>query len=347
MSEILTKGWAAYDEAANFKPITFKRAALKDDEILLKTLYCGICHSDIHAARNEWGVTKYPIVPGHEIVGEVVQVGKNVKEFKIGNKAGIGCLINSCGECEACLNSNEQFCQKGAVWTYNSVDYFNNNEITKGGYSNYIKVHKDFAINIPENAPLELIAPLFCAGITTYSPLKFSKVSKGMDVAIAGFGGLGVMAFKYAKAMGANVSVIARNDTKKQIALELGASNYYNDINNVDKRFDVIISTIPSKYDVLAYARVLKYGGEMAIVGLPPIDEKVSISLNALIRVSHKKIYGSLIGGIKETKEMLEFSLKHEIYPEVKIISVEDINKAYDDLLNNSSSFRYVIKFDE
>ncbi|MBZ7990417.1 MULTISPECIES: NAD(P)-dependent alcohol dehydrogenase [unclassified Campylobacter] len=347
MSEIITKGFAAYDENANFKPITFKRSALRDDEILIKTMYCGICHSDIHAAKNEWKATKYPIVPGHEIVGLVVEIGKNVKEFEIGNYAGIGCLINSCGECDACLNSNEQFCQKGAVWTYNSVDYFNNSEITKGGYSNYIKVHKNYAIKVPNNAPLKLIAPLFCAGITTYSPLKFSKVSKGMDVAIAGFGGLGVMAFKYAKAMGANVSVIARNDTKKEAAIKLGASNYYNDINKVDKKFDVIISTIPSKYDVLAYARTLKYGGEMAIVGLPPINEQVSISLNALIRVSHKKIYGSLIGGIKETKEMLEFSLKHSIYPEVKIIKPDEINKAYDDLLNNSNSFRYVIDFNE
>lgn len=345
MSEILANGWAAYDKNAVFKPINFTRSALKDNEILLKTLYCGICHSDIHAAKNEWNKTIYPIVAGHEIVGLVTQVGKNVKEFKVGDYAGIGCLINSCKKCDACISSKEQFCENGAVWTYNSKDY--DGSITKGGYSNNIKVNEHFAIKIPKNAPLELIAPLFCAGITTYSPIMFSKVSDKSNVAIAGFGGLGIMGFKYAKALGAKVSVIARNNKKKQFALDLGASNFYNDVNCVDEKFDFILNTIPSKYEVNDYIKLLKYGGEMAFVGLPPIDDNVSIKLNDFIRLSHKKIYGSLIGGIKETKEMLEFSLKHKIFPEVKLIKAEQINEAFDDLLNNSSSFRYVIDFND
>lgn len=345
MNKITTLGWAAYDEKAVFKPIKFSRNALKDNEILLKTLYCGICHSDIHAAKNEWNKTTYPIVPGHEIVGIVTKVGKNVKDFKIGDYAGVGCLIDSCGECEACINSKEQFCEKGAVWTYNTLDY--DKEITKGGYSNNIKLNEKFAIKIPKDAPIKLIAPLFCAGITTYSPLKFSKVSSGKSVAIAGFGGLGVMAYKYAKAMGAEVSIIARNDKKRQIALTMGAKNYYSDVKNVDDKFDVIISTIPTKYDVLDYVKLLKWGGELAIVGLPPVKDELNLNVNSLVRLSHKKIYGSLIGGIKETKEMLDFSLKHNIFPEVKIIKAEQINEAFDDLLNNSSDFRYVIEFDE
>lgn len=344
---ILTNGWAAYDEKAIFKPIKFKRSALKDNEILLKTLYSGICHSDIHQAKNEWGRTIYPIIPGHEIVGEVIEIGKNVKDFKIGDYAGIGCMINSCKTCEACLESKEQFCENGVVWTYNSCNHYDDNEITKGGYSNKIKVREDFAIKIPQNAPLNLIAPLFCAGITTYSPLKFSNIKNNDNVAIAGFGGLGIMGFKYAKAMGANVSIIARNNKKKDIALKLGANEYFDDVKKINKKFDMILITIPAKYDINDYLKILKYGGEIAIVGLPPINEDVSIKVNQLIPMANKKVYGSLIGGIKETKEMLDFSLKHKIYPEVKLIKANEINQAYDELLNSGSDFRYVIDFNE
>lgn len=343
MSEIFTKSYAAFDENAIFKPYTFYRHKLDDNEILIDIKYSGICHSDIHTVKSEWGKAHYPCVPGHEIVGVVSAIGKNVTKFSVGDIAGIGCLVNSCGECEACKNSFEQFCSKGAVWTYNSKDYFHSNEITKGGYSDKITVSEKFAIKVPKDAPLEKVAPLFCAGVTTYSPLVFSKVKEGMNVGVAGFGGLGVMALKYAIKMGAKVSIFARSNKKEQKAYELGASAFYTDTKDVKESFDFIISTIPTKYDISDYLRLLKIGGEMAVVGLPPLEDDKGINIDTLVHVANKKLYGSLIGGIKQTEEMLEFSLKHEIYPEVKIIKASEINEAYSELLSGNGDFRYVI----
>ncbi|MBK1972443.1 NAD(P)-dependent alcohol dehydrogenase, partial [Campylobacter sp. TTU_617] len=343
---IQSKGYAMLSKDAKFTPFDFSRHAIGDNDILIKILYAGICHSDIHTARSEWGEAIYPCVPGHEIAGEVIAVGKNVSKFKVGDYAGVGCMINSCGECDACKRSQEQFCEQGkTIYTYNSKDCFHNDEITYGGYSNNIVVSEKFAVCVPKDAPMEKVAPLLCAGITTYSPLKFSNVKEGSSVAIAGFGGLGMMAVKYAIKMGAKVSVFARNENKKADALAMGVSSFYTstDKNIVKERFDFIISTIPTAYDPVAYIELLKFGGEMAIVGLPPLENEININIKELIFKAGKKVYGSLIGGIAETQEMLDFSLKHQIYPEIELIKPNEIDKAYENLTSGKAKFRYVI----
>ncbi|HEB9422978.1 TPA: NAD(P)-dependent alcohol dehydrogenase [Campylobacter jejuni] len=343
---IQSKGYAMLSKDAKFTPFDFSRHAIGDNDILIKILYAGICHSDIHTARSEWDEAIYPCVPGHEIAGEVIAVGKNVSKFKVGDYAGVGCMINSCEECDACKRSQEQFCENGkTVLTYNSKDCFHDNEITYGGYSNNIVISEKFAICVPKDAPMEKVAPLLCAGITTYSPLKFSNVKEGTSVAIAGFGGLGMMAVKYAVKMGAKVSVFARNENKKADALAMGVSSFYTstDRNIVKERFDFIISTIPTAYNPVAYLELLKFGGEMAIVGLPPLENEININIKELIFKAGKKVYGSLIGGIAETQEMLDFSLKHQIYPEIELIKPNEIDKAYENLTSGKAKFRYVI----
>ncbi|EGO9807784.1 NAD(P)-dependent alcohol dehydrogenase [Campylobacter coli] len=343
---IQSKGYAMLSKDAKFTPFEFTRHAVGDNDILIKILYAGICHSDIHTARSEWGEAVYPCVPGHEIAGEVIAVGKNVSKFKVGDYAGVGCMVNSCGECEACKKSQEQFCEKGqTIYTYNSCDIFHDNENTYGGYSNNIVVSEKFAVCVPKDAPMEKVAPLLCAGITTYSPLKFSNIKEGSSVAVAGFGGLGMMAVKYAVKMGAKVSVFARNENKKADALAMGVSSFYTscDKNAVKERFDLIISTIPTPYNPAIYLDLLKFGGEMAIVGLPPHEVAPSISVITFVHKAGKKVYGSLIGGIAETQEMLDFSLKHKIYPETELITSKDIDKAYENLTSGKAKFRYVI----
>ncbi len=345
-NRIASKGYAMFSKDAKFTPFEFSRHAIGDNDVLIKILYVGICHSDIHTARSEWGEAVYPCVPGHEIVGKVIALGKNVSKFKIDDYAGVGCMVNSCGECEACKRSQEQFCEKGqTIFTYNSCDIFHNNENTYGGYSNNIVVNEKFAICVPKDAPIDKVAPLLCAGITTYSPLKFSKIKEGSNVAIAGFGGLGMMAVKYAVKMGAKVSVFARNENKKADALAMGVDFFYTstDKNLVKERFDLIISTIPTPYNLSQYLDLIKFGGEFAIVGLPPIRDGVGISINELVHKAGKKVYGSLIGGIAETQEMLDFSLKHKIYPETQIITPKEIDKAYENLTTGKAKFRYVI----
>ncbi len=339
---IKAKGYAMLSKNAKFTPYEFTRHSIGDNDILIKILYAGICHSDIHTARSEWGEAIYPCVPGHEIAGEVVAVGKNVSKFKVGDYAGVGCMVNSCGECETCKISQEQFCQR-AVFTYNSVDIYHGNENTYGGYSNNIVVSERFAICVPKDAPMEKVAPLLCAGITTYSPLKFSKVKEGSKVGVAGFGGLGMMALKYAVKMGASVSVFARNENKKDEALQMGAKSFYTSTDKVKERFDLIISTIPTPYDPVAYMELLKFGGELAIVGLPPYELAPKISVIDIVYKAGKKVYGSMIGGIAQTQEMLDFSLKHKIYPETELIKPSQIDEAYEKLTSGKAKFRYVI----
>lgn len=342
---ISAKGFAVAHKSDTFKPFSFSRHALGKGDILIEILYAGICHSDIHSARSEWREGIYPMVPGHEIAGRVVAVGSEVSKFKVGDFAGVGCMVNSCGECEPCKASNEQFCDGGAVFTYDCIDRFHGDEPTFGGYSNNIVVSEKFAIIVPKDAPLDKVAPLLCAGITTYSPLKFSAVKKGFKVGVAGFGGLGVMALKYAKEMGAEVSVFARNRDKEAIALNLGAKALYTteNLREVKERFDLIISTIPTAYKPMEYVRLLAYGGEFCVVGLPPSEISPSINIAQLVRSGHKRIYGSIIGGIKETQEMLDFSLMHGIYPETEIISADKIDEAYHKLTTGKAKFRYVI----
>ena len=340
---ITAKGYAVGSKSDNFKPFEFSRHSMGENDILIEILFAGICHSDIHSARSEWRDGIYPMVPGHEIAGQVVAVGSKVTKFKVGDYAGVGCMVNSCGECEPCKISHEQFCERGFVSTYNDKDYFHDDEVTYGGYSNNIVVSEKFAVTVPKDAPLEKVAPLLCAGITTYSPLKFTGVKKGDIVGVAGFGGLGSMAVKYAIQMGADVYVFARNKNKKKEALEMGAKDLFSSTKDANIRFDLIVSTIPTGYDVNDYIDLLKHGGEMAIVGLPPTDAKQKIDFTRLVFSAQRKVYGSVIGGMKETQEMLDFSLKHKIYPETEIISANQIDEAYEKLTTGKAKFRYVI----
>ncbi|WP_033159903.1 NAD(P)-dependent alcohol dehydrogenase [Mycoplasmoides alvi] len=340
---INVSGFAMDSATSKFRPYKFTRRALKPDDILIRIKFAGICHSDIHTARGEWGPCVYPIVTGHEIAGEVVAIGPKVKKFKIGDNVGVGCMVNSCGKCSKCKAGYEQNCSK-CVFTYNSKDGFNKDEIQQGGYSNYFVVTEKFAIKAPKNAPLEYVAPLLCAGITTYAPIVFSKVKKGQNVGIAGFGGLGSMAVKYAKKIGANVYVFARNNKKEKEAKKLGVKKLYTSLDNVKEEFDFIMSTIPNNYDVIEYMNLLKFGGEMAVIGLPPLKDNWSLNPARLImNVNDKKLYGSIIGGIKLTQEMLDFSLKNKIYPEIEIIKPNQISETWEKMTTGKGKFRYVI----
>ncbi|MDR3199434.1 MAG: NAD(P)-dependent alcohol dehydrogenase [Planctomycetaceae bacterium] len=349
---IPAKGFAAYSHDDYFHLYEFSRHGLGENDILVEILYAGICHSDLHAVLDEqkkFGIhANYPMVPGHEIVGRVVETGKNVTKFQVGDFAGVGCMVNACGKCSYCSVGKEQFCEKGAVFTYNSKDCYHDNEITKGGYANNITVIENFAIKIPKNADIKRVAPLLCAGITTWSPIKFSNVKAGDKVGVAGFGGVGHMAVQYLVDLKTDVTVFDTNDEKHNLAKQMGAKHYVNvrnpkELEGLNNTMDFIITTIPVDYDPLMYVRMLKMGGEMAIVGLP---NNTNINIATLpLGNTNRKIYGSLIGGIKETQEMLDYSIAHNIYPEVEIIKAEagEINNAYKNLATGKIKFRYVI----
>ena len=348
---IHSKGIAAVSKNMNFTVREFTRHPVGENDILIEILYAGICHSDIHSINGDHGEGNYPLVAGHEIAGRVVQVGSAVTKFKVGDYAGVGCMVNSCGECVNCLNNQEQFCLNMAVYTYDSVDRFHDNEITQGGYSDNIVVSEKFAISIPSNAQIEKVAPLLCAGITTYSPIQVMKIKKGDKVGIAGYGGLGHMAVQYTVKLGADVTVFDITEDKRQDALNMGAVRYVNvnnpsDLQNLDNTLDYIISAIPARYDLNMYMGMLKRGGEMAVLGLPPSENNPSLNIIDLAIINgSRKIFGSLIGGIKETQEMLNYSVANDIYPEVKIINAEPraVEEAYRNVIDGKVKFRYVI----
>ncbi len=346
-ARIQSKGYAAFSKDFKFKPHSFTRHPLGANDILIEILYAGICHSDLHAVAGEHGKPNYPMIPGHEIAGRVIAVGAKVRKFKVGDYAGIGCMVNSCGECEACKASNEQFCLNAKiVATYNSKDVFHGDEITFGGYSNNYVVSEKFAIKVPKSAQIEKVAPLLCAGITTYSPIMFSKVKKGQKVAVAGVGGLGHLAVKYMVALGAEVTGFDIVD-KREAVLGLGAKRFVNvnskEFGTITNEFDFIISTIPYHYDINAYQKMLKLGGEMAIVGLPNAKDNPNLDANAMIWNFRRKIYSSLIGGIKETQEMLDFSVKNNIYPDIELIPITELDSAYQKVAQGKANFRFVI----
>lgn len=347
-NRIPSKGMAMHSKEPHFESYEFTRHALGNDDILIDIMYSGICHSDIHMGKSEWGNIQYPFVGGHEIAGKVSKVGKNVTKFKVGDYAGIGCIINSCGVCDFCKAGQQQLCEKGMVGTYASVDYKHNNEITQGGYSNNYVISENYAIKIPKTADMKKVAPLLCAGVTTFSPIKFSKVKKGDAVAVAGFGGLGNLALKYLVKIGAKVTVFDITEDKRNDAKRLGAVRYVN-VNNVEElkglsnQFDFIVSTIPTKYDPMMYVKMLKLNGEMAIIGLPANDNTPIIPTSALVFASHRKVYGTLIGGIPETQEALNYSVANNIYPDVEVISADKIDEAYQNIIAGKVKFRYVI----
>lgn len=346
---IPTHGFAAFDESGVFHPYEFNRHAVGDDEIQVEILYSGICHSDLHNVHGDWRKEEYPMVPGHEIAGRVVAVGKDVTKFKVGDYAGVGCIINSCHVCDYCLNGQEHYCSE-SVSTYHDHDPYHDNEPTQGGYSDNIVVSQDYAIAIPANADMEKVAPLLCAGITTYSPIKYAGVKSGDKVGVAGFGGLGNMAVKYLKALGADVTVFDISEDKREAAKEMGASRYVN-VNDsaamasIANEFDFIISTIPSAYDPMTYMKMLKWDGQMCIVGIPSAKDMPQLSMRSFIGMANRRLFGSRIGSIGETQEMMDYSVAHCIYPDVEVIKADAdlITDAYEKVKNGEVKFRYVI----
>ena len=341
------KGFVSMDEKGVIEPYEFERKAVGDNDILIDIMYSGICHSDIHQARGEWGNSIFPMVPGHEIAGRVVEVGKNVTKFKVGDLAGVGCMVNSCGVCDRCKAGEEQYCENNkTVYTYNSRDW--DGTPTMGGYSNNIVVTENFALTIPKSADLARIAPLLCAGATTYSPLKFTHVNKGDRIAVAGMGGLGHLALQYAVSFGAEVTVFDRTEDKRADAMRMGAKRYVNvnnpeELKGLENSFSVIISTIPAKFNVEQYVSMLKVDGEMVLIGMPAADQIPSVNTGAL--AGRRKIYGTLIAGIPETQEMLDYSIAHNIYPEIELLDADAdvINRAYQNVIDGKVKFRYVI----
>ena len=346
---IPAKGFAAFDETGVFKPYGFNRHAVGDDEIQMEILYSGICHSDLHNVHGDWRKEEYPMVPGHEIAGKVVNVGKNVTKFKVGDYAGVGCIINSCHECDFCKNGQEHYCSH-TVSTYHDHDPYHNNERTQGGYSNNYVISEDYAILIPQNADLSRVAPLLCAGITTYSPIKFAGVKAGDKVGVAGFGGLGYMAVRYLKHLGAEVTVFDITEDKRGDATNLGAELFVNvtnpdEMTGLDNTFDFIISTIPTNYDPIQYMKMLKWNGQMCIVGIPSNEDMPTISMRSFIGMADRRLFGSRIGSIPETQEAINYSVENDIYPEVEIIpaDADKITEAYDKVRDGKVKFRYVI----
>lgn len=347
---IPARGFAYHAGDGHFHDYEFTRHPVGDNDVQIRIMYAGICHSDLHTADDIRILGSEPCVLGHEMAGEVVEVGKNVTKFKVGDYAGVGCMVNSCGHCTFCDIDKEQFCENATTFTYNCLDTYHNGELSQGGYSDNIVVSERFAISIPKNADMKRVAPLLCAGVTTWSPIKLSDVKAGDNTAVVGYGGLGYMAVQYLKDLGADVTVFDITDDKRENALRMGAKRYVN-VNNPDEMtglansFDFIISTVPVDYQPIEYIRMLKYGkGEMAIVGLPTNTSVKTVDL-ILSGAAQRKVYGSLIGGIKETQEMLDYSVANGIYPEVEIIPADAaaIDEAYKNVLDGKVKFRYVI----
>jgi uncharacterized zinc-type alcohol dehydrogenase-like protein len=341
---IETRAYAAHSATEPLKSYTFQRRDPGASDVLIEILYSGICHSDIHTARSEWGPTAYPCVPGHEIVGVVRRVGKKVKKFKIGDFAGVGCMVDACGKCSNCKSHEEQYCTKQTAFTYNSLE-LDGKTPTQGGYSQFITVKEPFALKIKKGQPLERIAPLLCAGITTYSPLKRYGIKKGHKVGVVGLGGLGHMAVKIAKAMGAEVTIFSTSPNKAQDAKKLGAKHFVMtkdpaNFEGLEGRFDFILDTVSAKHDFTPYLASLKNDGTMVLVGAAP--EPSEVAAFALI-FGRKNLTGSLIGGIKETQEMLDFCAKKKVFSEIELIPAAKINEAYERTIRGDVKYRFVI----
>ena len=330
---------------APLKQMNISRRDVTAKDIEIEILYCGVCHSVLHTARNEWGGTVYPAVPGHEIVGKVTKVGNDVKKLKAGDFAAVGCLVDSCRECDSCKHDLEQYCLNGSTGTYNGKDKHLGGR-TFGGYSEKIVVDEHFVLKVPSNLNLAATAPLLCAGITTWSPLRHWKVGKESKVAVIGLGGLGHMAIKLAKGLGANVTLFSRTPGKEKDALELGAhkviiSTDPNQMNSVKGKFDLIIDTVPYVHDVNPYVATLNISGTLVLVGylggLEPILNTVPMILG------RKSVAGSVIGGIAETQELLDFCGEHNIVSEIELINIQNINEAYERMLKSDVRYRFVI----
>jgi uncharacterized zinc-type alcohol dehydrogenase-like protein len=336
--------YAAHSAKEALVPYRFDRRDPRPDDVVIEILFCGVCHSDLHTARNDWGWTRYPIVPGHEIIGRVAEVGPAVTRFKTGDPVGVGCLVDSCRSCEACESGEEQYCD-GATFTYGGVDR-HDHSATQGGYSEKVVVSEQFVLRIPDGLDLKGAAPLLCAGITTWSPLRHWKVEPGSRVAVVGLGGLGHMALKLAKALGAEVTLFTRSRGKEADARRLGADHVVlstdeSEMAAVRSRFHLIIDTVPYVHDLNPYVPTLGTDGTLVLVGYLGGLEPFLNSAPMVLR--RKSVAGSLIGGIRETQEMLDFCGRHGITSDVEVIRMQDINAAYERMLKSDVKYRFVI----
>ena len=340
---MLVNAYAAPSATEPLVPTTIERRDVGPRDVLIEIKYAGICHSDIHTVRGDWGPITYPQVVGHEIVGVVAEVGSEVTLHRVGDRVGVGCMVNSCRRCENCLAGMEQYCLKGNIQTYAGVDV--DGTITQGGYSTHVVVVEDFVLKVPESIPFEAAAPLLCAGITTYSPLAHWNAGPGKKVAVVGMGGLGHMAVKIAHAMGAEVTVLSQSLRKRDDGLNLGADHYYatsdaDTFKQLANTFDLIVNTVSAPLDLDAYLRLLRLDGTLVNVGAPP--EALPVHVFTLFG-NRRSFAGSGIGSIGETQEMLDFCAEHGIAPETELIAADYINEAYERVLNSDVRYRFVI----
>lgn len=339
-----TVGYAAYSSNAEMMPYHFERRALRANDVAIEILYSGICHSDLHTVNGDWGPQPYPLVPGHEIIGRVLEVGPEVTEYKVGDQVGVGCMVDSCQQCDQCDHGEEQYCRHGMTATYGSPDRISG-DITQGGYSKHIVVREEFVLRIPDGLDLSRAAPILCAGITTYSPLRTWNIGKGSRVGVIGLGGLGHMAVKLAVAMGAEVTVLSRSTRKEDEARAIGArgilaSTDADAMREAKASMDLIIDTVPVKHDVSPYAPLLDIDGTLVIVGqVGAMSEFMSVPMI----MGRRRVAGSLIGGIRETQEVLDFCAEHDIHPICEIIRPDQVNEAYAVMAKGDIAHRYVM----
>jgi uncharacterized zinc-type alcohol dehydrogenase-like protein len=341
---IQAKGYAAQNATEPLGPFSFERRDLRLDDVQIQILYCGVCHSDLHTVRSEWGPTVYPCIPGHEIVGRVTSVGNQVTKYKVGDLAGVGCLVDSCEQCANCKKGLEQYCEEVATQTYNQRDRVDGTN-TLGGYSDQIIVKESFVLRISDKLPLEGVAPLLCAGITTYSPMRHWKVGQGHKVAVLGLGGLGHMAVKLAVSFGAEVTMLSTSPSKEADAKRLGAQKFAltkdpEQLKGLANYFDFIIDTVSAEHDYNMYLGLLNTDGVMICVGAPPTPAQIP-AFNLIFQ--RRSIAGSLIGGLPETQEMLDYCADHNITSDVEVIAIKDINEAYERMLKGDVRYRFVI----
>lgn len=341
---MFVKGYAAQSANQPLDFFKFERRELRPNDVLIKINFCGVCHSDIHQVKDEWGGSIFPMVPGHEIVGEIVRTGESVTAFSAGDLAGVGCMVDSCRTCDSCKEGFEQYCEVGNSGTYNSYE-MDKKTPTYGGYSDHIVVDEKFVLRISKKLAPERVAPLLCAGITTYSPLRQWKIGKGHRVAVMGLGGLGHMAVKLASSMGAEVTVLSTSPEKKADSQELGAHHFIvtknrEELRKVKNHFDFIINTVSADHDINLYLSLLRLDGTMIMLGVAP--DAPQLQVMKLI-AKRRRIAGSLIGGIAETQEMLNYCAEHNIMSDVEVIPIRDINTAYERMLKGDVKYRFVI----
>ena len=342
-ASLKTPAYAAQSAKSPLAPFTIERRKPRSHEVLIDILYCGVCHSDIHMVGNDLGISIFPMVPGHEIVGRVVEVGDRVSKWKEGDIVGVGCFVDSCRHCEACRAGEEQYCEEGMTLTFSGYER-DGKTPTYGGYSTRITVDENYVLRIPEGIPLERVAPLLCAGITNYSSLKYFGVKAGDKVAVVGLGGVGHLTVKLAHALGAHVTVLSHSPNKRDDALRLGADDF---IATKDEsafkenagRFDLIFDAVSAQHDYNAYLNLLKRDGTMVLLGLPDPSPLAA----ALLVFKRRKLAGSLIGGIRETQEMLDFCAEHGVAADVEVIPIDKVNEAFERMLKGDVRYRFVI----